>query len=100
MLFVPTVTHSALRNICIRHRETTGRIHVPQSISIEIRLLVVRFQTFVSDNGMIINDIAQRIEDIIGILLAVDIVIIALRNSSYAGDDVCENRSTNRCAER
>ena len=88
VLFVPTVTDSTLRHIRVRHREMAGGIHVPQRVGIEIGLLVIGFQTGIGDDGMIVNNLIERIEDIIPVRLTVHIVVIAIRDSGNAGDDV------------
>ena len=63
MLFVPAVTDSALRFIGIVHGETAGGIHVPHRVRIEIRLLVIGFETHVCNDRVVFDFRKERIED-------------------------------------
>ena len=41
VLLVPTIADSRLRHVGMRHVEGTGRVHIPERVGIEVRLLVI-----------------------------------------------------------
>ena len=88
MLFVPTVTDVFLRGVGIGHRETAGRIHIPEGVVIEIGLLVIGFQGLITDHGVIIDNATECGKDIIRIFLAIDRIVIVFRDGGDADDDV------------
>ena len=88
VLFVPTVADSSLGHVGICHRKMAGRVHIPEGVVVEIGLLVIGFETGISDHGMVIDDAVERIKDVIRILLAIDVIVIVFRDGGDADDDV------------
>ena len=74
--------------IGVRHGETTGRIHIPERVGIEIRLLIIILQGVVVNHIMSLDDAVEGIEDVIGVFLAIHSLVVIIRNSRLSDDDV------------
>ena len=72
----------------MRHIERTRGVHIPKGVVVKISLRIVGFETRISNNGMVVDNVAERIENVIRVLLRINVIIIAGRNSGLADNDI------------